>query len=128
MNRANILVAASLIVTSIVCTGCLAVAAAGGAAGGVMYAKGDLETNLDASVDQVAQAAKAAVEELGLTVLSSHASSLDGEIIARTAQDKKVTIKVRKVTDTTSHISIRVSVFGDQAMSQTILDKIKARL
>ena len=103
-------------------------AATGGAAGGVAYAKGDLETNLDAPPDKVAQAAEAALRDEGLSVLSSRSARLTARLLLDAPQDKKVTIKVRKLTDTTSHISIRVGVFGDQSMSYALLDMIKAKL
>lgn len=109
-------------------SGCLAVAAAAGTGIGVAYAKGDLEAVVDAAPQEVVAAAKAALDDMGIRVLATEWDDQEGTINARTALDKKIIIKVARHTDTTSTLSVRVGTFGDEAMSQTIYEKIKARL
>ncbi len=53
---------------------------------------------------------------------------LNAILIARTAEDKKIEIKVSRVGDITSRVQIRVGVFGNEVQSLAILDKIKANL
>ena len=49
-------------------------------------------------------------------------------IVARTAEDKKIEIKVSSVSAAQAKVQIRVGVFGDEALSQRILEKIRANL
>jgi stress response protein SCP2 len=60
--------------------------------------------------------------------ISEQADNLTGEIVARTAQDKKITIKLNKVTENVTEISIRVGMFGDQTISHSLLEEIKRGL
>ncbi|HOP46909.1 MAG TPA: DUF3568 family protein [Desulfobacteraceae bacterium] len=109
-------------------SGCAAVIAGGAGAGTVAYIKGELQTNLDASLEKSVEATKLAVDNLKFIKISEQVDSLTGEIIARTAQDKKITIKLNKFTEKTTKISIRVGVFGDQSLSQSLLEEIKEEL
>lgn len=109
-------------------SGCAAVIAGGAGAGTVAYIKGELQTNLEASLEKSVEATKLAVDNLKFIKISEQVDSLTGEIIARTAQDKKITIKLNKVTGKTTKISIRVGVFGDQSLSQSLLEEIKEEL
>ncbi|MCL4209766.1 MAG: DUF3568 family protein [Phycisphaerales bacterium] len=108
--------------------GCLAVAAAAGTGVGVAYVMGDLEVTFDAAPPAVAEAGKGALEELGVTVISSASTSVDGEVVGRTAQDKKITIKIKALGENSSKSSIRVGTFGDEAVSMSVYEKMKARL
>ncbi len=117
-----------LVVSMCALSGCLAVAAAAGAAGGVAYAMGDLEAVVEANPPDVVEATERAFNDLKRVKVSAESSSLDGEVIARTAADKKVTVKVRKQTEKVSKLSIRVGTFGDEAFSRMIYDKIKEHL
>jgi hypothetical protein len=98
------------------------------AAPGVEDQMGTLETVIEALPPDVMRAAGQAMEDLQLTVVSSKTSGLDGSLIARTAQDKKVSIHVEKLSDTASQLRIRVGAFGDQDLALTILNKLKAKL
>ncbi len=113
-------------------SGCLAVAvgaaAAGATAGTVLYVKGALEVTVTAAPEKVVDASKAALDEMNIAVLSSRASGVDGEVIGRTATDKKVTIVVTRQHADFSKLSIRIGVFGDRDTSMAIYERIKPRL
>ena len=114
--------------TIIASGGCLAVAAAAGTGLGVAYVKGDLEAVVQATPRKVVAEARAALDDMGIRVLASDWDDHEGTVNARTADDKKIMIKVVKQTESTSTVSIRVGTFGDEAMSQAIYEKIKANL
>jgi hypothetical protein len=120
--------AALLLGFTVVHTGCVAVAAAGAAGAGVAWIRGSLETNLDRDLDRVYQATQKAVRGLEFAVVSERKSAVDSEVIARTALDKKVEIRLKQVGSGATHISIRIGIFGDEDLSLTILDRIKAGL
>jgi len=49
-------------------------------------------------------------------------------IVARTAEDKKIEITVSSVSAVQARVQTCVGVFGDEAWSQRILEKIRANL
>lgn len=121
---AALLLSAGLLLSS----GCMAVAVAGATAAGVVWVRGALETNLDRDLGRVHDAAVSAVEDLEFALVSKRKSGVDGEVVARTALDKRVSITLKQVTQNTTKISIRVGLMGDEAMSQVILERIRKRL
>lgn len=109
-------------------SGCILLAAGAATGAGVAYVRGDLETALPAAPDKVAVATKAAFEDLKLAVVSDTATSLDAKVIARTAQDVKITVVAKGQSDNLSKVSIRVGTFGNSGMQTQVLEKIKAHL
>jgi len=109
-------------------SGCLAAAAAAGAGGTVAYMRGDLEATVQAGPRDVAAAAETALNEMGINVLSSSSDDTGGTITARNAQDKKITIEINRLNESASTISIRVGMFGDEALSRAIYERVKASL
>lgn len=107
--------------------GCV-VAAAGAGAGGAAYALGKLVVLVDSPVKEVAAAAEGALKDLDIAVSESRSTALDAEIRGKTAQNDSVAVYVERKTEKSSEITIRIGVFGDEAKSRAILDKIKARL
>jgi len=109
-------------------SGCVAVAA-GAAAGvaGVAYARGDLERSYPYPMDVVWEASLSALAEVEMEITSADKDQLTAEIKARSATGKRITIKLKsdgQVTD----LDLRVNVFGDADLSETILVRIEAYL
>lgn len=109
-------------------SGCVAVVAAGAAGAGVAWVRGALETNLEAGLDEAYAAAQEAVAQLELAKISEKKSALDASLLARTALDKRIEIVLKRVGPKTTHVSIRVGVFGDEALSLTVLERLRAAL
>jgi len=109
-------------------TGCLFAAGAAGAVAIVKYLDGDLDASVDAPPVRTVEAAKMAMQELQIKVATAQSSSLDGQLVAYTATDTKVKIKVNQLTEQSSKVTIRVGTWGDKDMSLRILEKIKAHL
>ena len=78
--------------------------------------------------EQLTDAAKSVVEDMNLVLVSAEATGLDGQVIARTARKKTVTINITRQAKNVSHIKIQVGKLGDQATSLLILERIKDRL
>lgn len=109
-------------------TGCLAVAAAGAAAGTVAYVSGALNAEFDEAPPRVHAAVEAACRDMGITISESKASELDAVVKGKTARDKNVSINI-KATDTGgSEMSIRIGVFGDETLSRQLYDRIREKL
>lgn len=109
-------------------SGCVAVVAAGAAGTGVAWYNGRMETTLDAGMNNAYSAAQDAIRDLEFATISQKKSAIDAELVARTALDKRVEIVLKKVDDRLTKVSIRVGVFGDEALSLAVLEKIKANL
>ena len=108
-------------------SGC-ALALIGAGAGTVGYLKGDFESVEPYTVNEVFVAAKAALADLGIARISDEKDELSAKITARDASDKKVSVRIKYLTDGTSELSIRVSVFGDESKSKKIYLKIREHL
>jgi len=108
-------------------SGCLAVAAGAGA-GAYAYVRGDLEANLNYDYNRVVDSARNSIKELEFARVSENKDALKAVLVARTALDKKVEITVTYSAKKLTNIKIRVGIFGDEQLSLSILDKIKAGL
>lgn len=108
-------------------SGCV-VAAVGAGAGAVAYIRGELEATLDRSLNDSVKASDRAIKQLEFAKVSEKKDALTANLVARTAQDKKIEIDLAKVGDTVTKVKIRVGVFGDEAVSMAILEKIKQNL
>ncbi len=109
-------------------SGCVAIVAGAGAGAAVAYVRGDLDASLDASVEKALGAVNKAVTQLQFAKVSEKKDALQAIVVARNAADKRIEIRVDKVTEASSKVKIRVGTFGDEALSVTILEKIKANL
>ncbi len=109
-------------------TGCVVVAAGAVGAGAVAYVRGELESSVEADLDATYAAAQRALDKLEFARIEQRKSGLDAQLVHRTALDKRVEIKLKKITDRLTKIEIRVGIVGDQELSLTLLDKIRAEL
>lgn len=109
-------------------SGCVVVAAGAVGAGAVAYVRGQLEASLDHDLDAVFRASQRALSKMEFAKIDDHKSGVDAELVSRTALDKKVEIRLQKVTDRLTKVQIRVGLVGDQELSMVILEKIKAEL
>ncbi len=128
---ARVLASSLLACVLVASSGCflLAIGAAGAAgAGTVAYISGELTTTLNGRLDSVSNAAGRATTQLQLAKISDKRDAFSSVIIARTAQDDKVTIKIEKEGDDLCRVKIRVGVFGDEPKSRAILEKIRSEL
>ncbi len=112
-------------------SGCLLVAAgaaAGGAATlGYFYYKGELCHNYNADACNASTAAKAALAELGMPVLSDEVHDGSGYIESRTNENERVHLSFRPESGLTQ-VGVRVGVFGDDQVSSQVLGRIEAHL
>jgi Protein of unknown function (DUF3568) len=109
-------------------SGCLAVAAGAAGAGTVAFVRGELAATLDQNFDRTEHATNRAIQDLKFAKISEKQDALVAVIVARTAEDKKIEIKVSSMSAAQTRVQIRVGVFGDEALSQRILEKIRANL
>jgi len=128
VRKEKILLIVLLVASVVSVGGCVVAAVGAGAAGTVAYLKGDMEAVESNKLDEVHAATLKAVEELGLKVTKVRKDALSAAVVARDAQDKKVTITLSATTEQTTKLSIRVGVFGSEAKSRLIYQKIHGHL
>lgn len=127
MRRQEVVLTLLCLSMAVVAQGCVAVAVGAGA-GTVAYLKGDLEVIEAKDINAVHAATKKAVAQLELRVTEDTKDALAAEIVARDAQDKKITIRLKSTTANTTKISIRIGTFGSETKSRLIYDQIKKNL
>jgi hypothetical protein len=128
MKKTNIVLAVLLGGIAVGVSGCLLVAVGAGAAGTVAYVKGDLETTLDTGMDRSYAATLKSLDQLQIVPTQKLKDSLSAEIIARRSDDTKITVTLTRVDDKITKMAIRIGVFGDQAQSTAIYERIKQNL
>jgi hypothetical protein len=122
------LVLAALSSVLLLQSGCFLVAAGAAGAGTVAYVRGELSVSLANDYEDVVRATNRSITQLQFAKISERKDALSDVLEARTAQDKKIGITLTKVSDHLTRIQIRVGIFGDEQVSHTILDKIRANL
>lgn len=85
-------------------------------------------TTVSGGTADATEAAKDVLEDLQLQKIESKATGLDGYAHGYTADDKKITVDVKKVTDTTSEVSVNVGALGDPTMGKDIIARIQREL
>lgn len=120
--------ALGLAAATLLTSGCVAVVAAGAGAGAVAYLRGDLDATLGVGLDPAVRAANQAIERLRFAKVSESRDAMQAILVARNAADKRIEIKLERASDALTKIKIRVGVFGDEALSLAILEKVKANL
>jgi hypothetical protein len=100
----------------------------GAAGAGVAYELGDLEATLDATPNDVVVATREVFAEMNFHHLLVQRTSEDGEVTAETLDtDRKVKLRFAREQNLT-RVWIRVGIFGDEALSREIFDRIRAKL
>ncbi|OHB67597.1 MAG: hypothetical protein A2Y76_09895 [Planctomycetes bacterium RBG_13_60_9] len=89
------------------------------------YRFGALNAMVGASMDATYQAAEQATQSLGLNVVQKLSDKLESRIIARDAQDKKVTILLLSVAPDKTKLTINVQPESKATrIYQTIVDQL----
>jgi hypothetical protein len=89
---------------------------------------GDSYCSIDAEAPRVLTAAERVVREMDLDILRCDSSGLDGLIVARTRNNGELQVSVKSAGATKSRVWVRVGVFGDSRMQQTVLQRIREQL
>ena len=118
----------SRVVSGMLCVCLLAVAGCKTEQPGVVNRVGTIKATLAASPAAVTEAANEVLSEMDLIVINSSSTSIDGRVVARTAQDVKVRVDSEKVGENVSEVFIRVGKLGDADLSLTILNEVKEEL
>jgi hypothetical protein len=108
-------------------SGCLAPTAGAGERFGVAtYVRGDLEASLAKDFNSVLDATHKAIKELGFAEISAKKEGLGTVVMTRATGGQKIEISITPAGKDLTDIKIRVDLFGDEQLSRSLLDRIKA--
>lgn len=96
-------------------------------AGTVAYVDGELKAADNVTMDKGWNASLRAMQDLEFKVAESQKDALAGKIVARRADGTRIVVQVKRQTDQVTEFRIRVGIFGDEALSHLIYDKIKSQ-
>lgn len=112
--------------------GCTALAIAGAAAAGVagtyIYTEGRLESVEKAPLDRVYEATVRAMQDLEFELKEQSKDALQARVVALRADKSEVKVALEHKADETTDVRIRVGVIGDEAVSRTVLERIRRNL
>jgi hypothetical protein len=101
---------------------------AGAGTAGVIWYKGKLQETVSAPAPRVHQAIKSGLRDLHIKITEDKFDNLTAEVEGVLADDRKVSIDAVSIDSSTTKLTIRVGVFGDKDLSQSISDAIKKYL
>ena len=85
-------------------------------------------TTVGNNTAKTTDAAKDALQDLKLQKIEAKSTEVDGVATGYTADNKKITVDIRKVTETTSEVSVNVGTVGDPELGKEIIAKIRKHL
>ena len=100
---------------------------AGGAAGigALAFIGGELKSIEAVPLDRAWGAAQKAIDEMGLKAASKEKDDLSARLVCNLANDKQLTINLKKKSSIVTEIGIRVGVFGNEFLSNQVLEKMR---
>ncbi len=112
---------------SLLFSGCVPVALVAGAAagiGGYKYFEGALTIVYNAPFKNTWKASLEAVEGMDLKIEAKNHKLASGKIKAKRADETSVTVSMKYLSSDQTEVTIKVGLFGDEAESNNIKDKI----
>jgi hypothetical protein len=125
------IIIAFLVLLSLNIYGCVPLLVAGGVAGGAgtqVWLSGKLVQDVDAPFEKSIQAAESALKSLDLNIVSEIKKARIAQIKSNYINGETIWIDIRKVSQSTSRIAVRVGAISDQEATVEILNKIKEYL
>lgn len=95
---------------------------------GVTTSFGTVYAQVSGKPESVVKATQQALKDMNLILISGNASQLSGKVIARTSEDKPITVNVQNRDNRVSELSIKVGGYGDEKMGLAILRNIQENL
>lgn len=127
MNRLFALIVAGFLLMSM--CGCVAVVA--GTAGGVgtaTWLSGKMSQDYNVSRDTAVRAVKMSLDALKLEITKETRAEEVTQVKGKYTDGREIWIDVRKITDSSSRVQVRVGAMSDKAAAEKIMKKIDSYL
>jgi uncharacterized protein YceK len=128
MNRKAFALLTVLLGISLLVSGCVAVVAAAGGAGGYAWSRGKLSFTTSNDIDTTHDAAISSLTALDVKITGDTTDSMAGRINGLTATGEDVTVDLEPQSVRTTKVDIRVGFWGNEAQSRMIADEMQDRL
>lgn len=100
-----------------------------GEAGGYNHVTGNMTGTLNAPLDQAHSAAVAAAKDMAFQVTKDSSDAMQSVVAVKDANDHTIDIRLKKVTDKTTEVTINQGIFtGSESEAKTLFDKIKGHV
>ncbi len=119
------------LIAAVLLSGCAAfLLGAGAGAGAVAYYQGEFQAINETTLERAHQASIQSLESMEFEIVDQQKDSISGRVEARTADDRDITVRTKRLEDDPDLIRfrIRVGTFGDEELSRSIHDEIEQRL
>lgn len=117
---------AALAVVALAASGCAVAAASTGL--GVAYSKGNVETVVAATPEEVAAAAEATFDEMGIRLAVREQHEARTRVVGWTPEGKKVKVTAKPRGAESSKVAVRVGTFGNQVLRNQVYSGLVAGL
>jgi hypothetical protein len=89
---------------------------------------GNLDTIVEANLDQAFAATVGAIDDMQFTTVSKAKDVMKGIVTAKTADSSRVTVTLEKRSENVTGVTVGVASMGKESVARAVLDKIVARL
>lgn len=96
--------------------------------GSIAYTRGSLVSNEAVGMDDAWDACHGAIKRLEFEEESAAKDALEATLVAKSATDRRITFYLRRITDKSTEVRIRVGMFGDERMAREIHDAFRKSL
>ena len=105
--------------------GCIALlAGAAGGAGTAMWLSGKLSQEVNATFERAVKAARNGLGSLDFKITKETTKDNVAQLISNYTDGRTIWVDVRRITDVSSRIEVRVGASSDKAAARKILDRI----
>jgi len=117
-----------VVLTSMSASGCFFLVGAAAGAGGIIWARGKLTQELNASLEATYNASIKALKKMELPIIIDRKDKLTAKIESEFSDGARVWIDIKSLSARSSRIAIRVSHLGDEQRSRQILEMVERHL
>jgi len=111
------------------CTGCVAiVAGTAGGAGTALWLEGKVSEEVKSPLKNVVSATTSALKSMRLEITKTTVKDEVAQIKSKYTDGRVIWVDIKKITQDSSQIEIRVGMKGDKEASTKILERIKRYL
>lgn len=96
--------------------------------GGTAYQHGTLVSQESADMDTAWDACHGALKRLEFEEESSAKDALEATLVARSATDRRISFKLRRIDDKVTELKIRVGMFGDERFAREVHEAFRKSL
>jgi hypothetical protein len=129
LNFRKILFVLFVLLCPIITAGCAPLIIGGAAGAATMaYVGGELQSSENAPIDKTWNATQQAAANMGFIVTEREKDATQARMVARTSDNKDVTIRLEREAKEITNVRVRVGTFGDEQRSRAIMEEIRSRV